>query len=96
MNGWIFNYINIKEKHIHFPCDFGIIEVYRYDRNLWRVGHIDLLLLSLGHNEVIKRNDFAREDYNDLTHLVRLTNEMKKKLLMKIILVKILRFLIVK
>lgn len=76
-----FNYINIKKKHIHFPNDFGLIEICRYDRHLWKVGHIDLLLLSLGHNEVIQENDFAREDYNDLTHLIRLTKEMKNEII---------------
>ena len=73
-----FDYINIKKKHIHFPNDFGLIEICRYDRHLWKVGHIDLLLLSLGHNEVIHENDFdnmlvvcvsvSRVQYNHIYH----------------------------
>lgn len=84
MDKHFFNHVNIKEKHIHFPNDFGLIEICRYDRQMWRVGHIDLLLLSLGHNEVIQKNDFAREDYNDLTHLVKLTSEMKNEIIKEI------------
>ena len=44
---------------------------------------MDLLLLSLGHNSVIKEIDLAREDYSDLdlTHLVKLTDEMKNEII---------------
>ena len=83
MDKHFFNYVDIKEKHIHFPNDFGLIETCRYDRQMWKVGHMDLLLLSLGHNSVIKEIDLAREDYSDLdlTHLVKLTDEMKNEII---------------
>lgn len=77
MDKHFFNFINIKKKHIHFPSDFGLIEICRYDRQMWKVGGVDLLLLSLNHNEDIRKNDLAKEDYNDLTHIVKLTKEMK-------------------
>lgn len=71
MNANLFDHINIKNKHIHYPTDFSDVEYSQYDRQIWKIGGIDLSLLVMKHNGNLISYDFLN-DQNNLTHAVKL------------------------
>ena len=71
MNTHLFDHINIKNKHIHYPTDYGNVEYSQYDRQIWRIGGIDLTLLVMRDDGNLTSDDFLNNS-NNLTHAVKL------------------------
>lgn len=72
----LFDYINYKNKNIYYPSEHsGDHEYSRYDRTIWQLGCLDLVILNIGNHGELGLNNPTNSNINSLTHVIRLSND---------------------
>jgi glucosamine-6-phosphate deaminase len=77
MNHFLFSHLDIKLENTHFPS----LENHKiYDKQIKKMGGIDLLILSVGPNGYIAFNE-PNTKFNSLTHVGKLANDTRTHLM---------------
>ena len=73
MNKYFFNHVNIDKKNIHFPgSNFG-----NYEKEIKKLGGIDLQILGIGHNGHIGFNE-PGSSFHSKTRKIKLSDDTRK------------------